>query len=47
VGGGPDAEMGAPRSERKPLTRLKREEGDPPYAQRSSAGVVAGAPAPA
>ena len=29
--------MGAPRSERKPLPRLQREEGDPPYAERFAA----------
>ena len=38
---------GAARSQRRPLPRLKREAGDPPYAQRSPGGVVAGAPAPA
>ena len=41
VGGEPNSAMGAPRSERKPL-RLKREEGDPPYAQRGSGATRQG-----
>ena len=43
MGGGQNSQMGAPRSERKP-PRLKREAGDPPYAERSPAGVLGARP---